>query len=221
MAQTADAVLRGGEQALELAKTYGATLQPRLSGGFFDLLRTDIATIRANGEVQSVRSTKRSATVSQNDAIRQGAELVSAIRAAVRTGAPANKALWKAFGVGSKVTPTVRSVSGALSAVIAAAAKFPSETAAIGLLAADLQRAQTYAAAIADADSAQEITKLTSKQMTAQYRAALDRLASNLAHLAAVARIALDSDAANAFAAVVPSSTSRKKPAPAPAPAPQ
>lgn len=216
MALKADGVLAAADQALELAKTHGATLEPRLAAGFFDLIRTDAAIVRANGDVQSSRSTKKAATTNQNEAVRQGLDLVSAIRAAVRSGAPKNKTLWKAFGVGSTLSPTVRSVSGALNNVLTAANKFPSETTAIGILAEDIQRAQGYASAISSADSAQEASKLTSKQTTAQFKAATARLYSNLAHLASIARIALPRDAAEEFADILPSS-SRKKPAPKPA----
>jgi hypothetical protein len=217
MAPKTDGVVTAAEQALELAKTHGPALEPRLAAGFFDLIRTDVATVRANGDVQSVRSTKKAATMSQNDAVRQGFDLVSAIRAAIRSGAPKNKVLWRAFGVGSTVSPTVRSVSGALSTILGAASRFPSEIAAVGILADDVQRAQTYATAIASADSVQEASKLTSKQATAQLNAALARLSSNLTHLASIARVALPAKAAAEFAAILPSS-SRKKPAPAPAP---
>lgn len=216
MALKADGVLTAAEQALELAKTHGGALEPRLAAGFFDLIRTDAAIVRADGDVQSSRSTKKAATVSQNDAVRQGFDLVSAIRGAVRSGAPKNKTLWKAFGIGTTMTATVRSVSGALNNVLAAANKFPSETAAIGILASDIQRAQSYAAAISTADSAQEASKLTSKQATAQFNAAKARLASNLTHLASIARVALPAQAAEAFAALLPSSP-RRKPAAKPA----
>jgi hypothetical protein len=217
MAPKADGVVMAAEQALELAKAHSAALDPRLPAGFFDLIRTDVATVRANGDVQAVRSTKKAATVSQNDALRQGAELVGAVRAAVRTGAPKNKALWRAFGVGSTTSATVRSVSAALGALIAAANRYPSELAAVGILADDVQRAQSYAAAIASADSVQEASKLTSKQATAQLNAALDRLGANLGHLASIARVALPANVAESFGALVPS-RSRKKPAPVPAP---
>jgi phage-related protein len=123
--------------------------------------------------------------------------------------------LWKAFGVGSTLSPTVRSVSAALGTVQAAATRFPSETAAVGLLADDMQRAQTLAAAIASADSVQEASKLTSKQATAQLNAAIARLTANLGHLASVARVALPANVAQSFSALVPSG-SKKKPAPAP-----
>jgi hypothetical protein len=215
MAPKADGVLMAAEQALELAKAHNTKLEPRLPAGFFDLLRTDVATVRGSGDVLAVRATKKAATITQDEAVRQGFELVGALRATVRTGAPRNKVLWKAFGVGSTLSPTVRSVSAALGTVQAAATRFPSETAAVGLLADDMQRAQTLAAAIASADSVQEASKLTSKQATAQLNAAIARLTANLGHLASVARVALPANVAQSFSALVPSG-SKKKPAPAP-----
>lgn len=211
----ADVAVRAAEQAIELGKAH-SELEERLAAGFFDLLKSDAAIARASGDVQAIRSTKKAATVSQDDAVRQGFQLVSAMRALIRSGAPKNKTLWKSFGVGSTLSPTVRSVSGALGTVISAANKFPSETAAVGILAADIQKAQSYATSIATADSEQESSKVTSKQATTQLNAALDRLAGNLTHLASVARLALPADVADEFDALLPGTT-RKKPAPKPA----
>lgn len=215
----ADVAVRAAEQALVLAKPHQTKLEERLAAGFFDSLKTDAAIARAKGDVQASRATKRAATVSQDEAVREGAKLVVALRSVVRSGARTDRALWNAFGVGSKVKPSVSSVSAALSTAIAAANKFPSETSAIGILAADIQRAQSYLDSIADIDADQEAKKVSSKQATAQLNAALDRLSSNLAHLASVARVALEADTAAAFAALLPSSPARKKPNSSTAPA--
>jgi hypothetical protein len=213
MAVKTDAVLRAAEQVLELAKSDETKLQSRLKAGFFDLFRADVAAVRSNGDVLTRRTSKKAATISQNDAVRDGAELVSAIRATVRTGAPTNKTLWKAFGVGVSVSRNVRSVSAALNVITAAAAKYPAETAAVGLLTDDFQRVQDYAAAIATADSSQEVAKLTSKQTTAQLKAAQARLLDGLAYVAAIARLALPADRAAQYAALVPKSGRKSAPA--------
>lgn len=211
-----DVAVRAGEQMLEAAKGHIAKLEGRLPAGFFDGLKTDIAIARASGDVQASRATKRAATVSQDEAVDEGLALATSIRGVVRSGAPGNKALWKEFGVGTAVTPSVRSVSNALSTVLAAANKFPSETTAIGILAEDLQRAQTYLNSIASIDADQEAKKVSAKQATAQLNAAIDRLSGNLTHLVAIAKIALPAADADALAAVLPSSPKRK-PAPKPA----
>lgn len=206
----AEVAVRTAEQALELAKPHQANLEQRLAAGFFDGLKTDAAIARAEGDVQASRARKRAATVSQDEAVHDGATLVISLRAVVRSGAPTDKSLWKAFGLGTKVTPSVNSVSAALTAVISAVNKFPSETSAIGILAGDIQRAQSYLDAIADIDADQEAKKVSSKQATAQLNAAVDRLSPNLVHLAAIARVALPADAAAEFADLLPRSAKKK-----------
>ncbi|MBL8923883.1 MAG: hypothetical protein JNJ54_33820 [Myxococcaceae bacterium] len=206
----ADVAVRVAEQALELAKPHTSKLEQRLAAGFFDSLKTDAAIARANGDVQASRASKRAATVSQDEAVRGGSELVNALRGVIRSGAPNDKALWKAFGVGTLVKPSVRSVSESLSTVLAGANKYPSETAAVGILADDIARARNLLDSIADVDADQEAKKVTSKQATAQLYAAIDRLSNNVTHLARIARVALPSDVAAEFAEILPSSPKKK-----------
>lgn len=203
------------ERILELAKPYRAQLDPRLPAGFFDGISTDAGIARARGDVAGSRSTKRAATVSQDEAVAQGAEIVATVRELVRRGAPKDKQLWKAFGVGVRVTLAVSSVSSALKGVLAAANAYPSQTQALGVLAADLTRMQGYLSAIAQSDADQEAKKLTSKQATAQLNAAVERLAGNLTLLASIARLALPSDVADEFEALLPSTPKKKKAPPA------
>lgn len=206
----ADTAARVAEQLLELAKPHVSKLEGRLPAGFFDSLKTDAGIARARGDVAASRNTRKAATVSQDEAVREGAELVSAIRELVRRGAPKDKQLWKAFGVGSRFTPSVGSVSSALNGIIAAANTFPSQTQALGVLAADLTRVQGYVASISSIDADQEAKKQTSKQATAQLKAAVGRLGNNLSLLASMARLALPASDAKAFEAALPASPKGK-----------
>ncbi|MDP1920252.1 MAG: hypothetical protein Q8L14_28665, partial [Myxococcales bacterium] len=172
---------------------------------------------RARGDVAASRSTRKAATVSQDDAVADGAELVSTIRELVRRGAPKDKQLWKAFGVGSRFTPSVGTVSSALKGIIAAANNFPSQTQALGVLAADVTRMQGFVASISSIDADQEAKKQTSKQATAQLKAAVERLSGNLSLLASIARLALPATDARGFDAALPASPKAKKKAAPPA----
>ncbi|MBE2252802.1 MAG: hypothetical protein IAE78_24940 [Myxococcus sp.] len=202
---------------LELAKPHVAKLEGRLPAGFFDSLKTDAAITRTRGDVAASRSTRKAATVSQDQAVAEGAALVSTIRELVRRGAPKDKQLWKAFGVGSRFTPSVGTVSSALKGIIAAANNFPSQTQALGVLAADVTRMQTYVASISSIDADQEAKKQTSKQATAQLKAAVERLSGNLSLLASIARLALPAEDARVFEAALPASPKAKKKAAPPA----
>lgn len=133
-----------------------------------------------------------------------GANLVAATRALVRTGAPTDKALWRAFGVGQKVSATVSSVHKALGIVIGAATGNADKTRAVGILTTDLDEARTLLAALPTLDGAQERKRSSSKQATAAAKAAVKRLNANLQHLASIARIALPADKAEPFAAELP-----------------
>ncbi|MER2562397.1 MAG: hypothetical protein ABTQ32_16850 [Myxococcaceae bacterium] len=207
---------RAAAQALELSKAFLSKLEPRLPAGFFDGLKSDADIARAGGDVPASRSQKEAATVSQDVAVREGAVMVSTIRELVRRGAPKNKQLWRAFGVGARFTPSVKTVSSALAGILAAASTYPSETQAMGVLAEDLARIQGYLTSIADIDADQEAKKLTSKQATAQLKAAVERLAQKLTLLASIARLALPARDAELFDRVLPSSPKAKPKAPAP-----
>lgn len=206
-----DEAARAADKLLELSKPNRAVLEARLAAGFFDGLKVDADITRARGDVAASRSTKKAATVNQDDAVAKGATLASSIREVVRRGAPKDKVLWKAFGVGARLSPTVGSVSSALKGILNAANTMPSQAQAVGLLAADVAKVQAYLDAITEGDTDQETKKVTSKQATAQLKAAVERLAQNLTHLASIARLALPADVADAFDAALPSSPKAKQ----------
>ncbi len=86
---------------------------------------------------------------------------------------------------------------------------------ALGILAADVTRMQGYVASISSIDADQEAKKQTSKQATAQLKAAVERLSGNLSLLASIARLALPAEDARGFDAALPASPkAKKKPAP-------
>lgn len=203
---------RIAERILELAKPYVKDLEGRVAAGFFDGLKSDAAIVRARGDVEASRSTKKAATVSQDVAVREGGRMVVTIRELVRRGAPKDKELWKAFGVGGRIGTSVSSVSSSIGEILNALNRYPGQAQALGILATDVTRLQGYLSSIASVDADQEAKKLTSKQATAQFKAAVERLSSNLTLLATVAKLALPADVAAEFEAALPSAKSKKKP---------
>lgn len=212
-----DQTIRAAEGLHPLAVQHRAALEPRLAPGFIDGLAADLASLRSlSAGAVAERSDRSSATISQNDAIKRGAALVSGLRRLLRSGARVDKALQKAFGVGVDVTPTVGAVSKALEMIINGATRHEAAARAAGVLPADITNARALLAAVGGADQAQEQKKLTAKQATAAAKVVHTRLADNLMHLDSVAQVALTPAQAGLFSALTPTTTKKKKtPAPA------
>ena len=105
---TAAEAVRAAEALITLAAQFRAKLEARMGAGFIDGLAADTASLRdLLGDTSAQRATKRASTVSQNDAVAEGAALVANLRALVRTGAAGQKAVWRAWGVGQQVNHTV------------------------------------------------------------------------------------------------------------------
>jgi len=209
---SADQTIRAGEGLHPLAIQHRAVLEPRLSAGFIDGLAADTASLRglSSGKA-AARSVRSSATISQNEAVKQGGALAVNIRKLLRTGAPTNKALARAFGVGLAVNNTVGSVAKALQTILGAAAQHEVAAREAGVLPEDVAQARTLWSAVASADASQEGKKLTAKQATAASGALQRRLEDNLVHLVAIAEISLASPPAQHFDALTPRSPAPKK----------
>lgn len=209
---TAAEAVRAAEALITLAAQFRAKLEARMGAGFIDGLAADTASLRdLLGGTSAQRATKRASTVSQNDAVAEGAALVANLRALVRTGAAGQKAVWRAWGVGQQVNHTVSSVEKGLASILAAASADPAQARAIGVLQEDLDRAGKLLAAVSAADSTQERKKISSKQATAAANATQARLEANLVHLTSLAAVALDRETAAQFAAALPASRGGKK----------
>lgn len=210
--------IRCGAQMLELASTgnYRSLMEPRLAAGFMGRLEAGVEQLRLqSGGKAASRSAKESSTVSQQDAIKLGAEIVGRMRLLVRTGAPDDKMLWRALGVGNKVDQTVKSVRSSLAKVVEGVVKNQNKALQAGILPADLDAARDYATALDDADDAQEGKKVASGLSTAAVKKLLVDLKRDLTHLATVATVTLPADVAARFNAALPASGSaaKKKPA--------
>ncbi len=212
-----DQTIRAGEGLHPLAVQHRAALEARLPAGFIEGVAADLAAIRglAAGAVVE-RKDRSGATISQNDAVKNGAALVTSLRRLLRSGASKDKQLQKAFGVGLDVKPTVSSVEKALGLVIAAASRNEAAVRAAGVLPDDVVSARNLLAALTGADASQEQKKLTAKQATAAVGEVHSRLSDNLAHLESIARAALPRAQATQFIALIPSSPTKKKAPPAP-----
>lgn len=210
--------IRCGAQMLELASTgnYRSLMEPRLAAGFMGRLEAGVEQLRLqSGGKAASRSAKESSTVSQQDAIKLGAEIVGRMRLLVRTGAPDDKMLWRALGVGNKVDQTVKSVRSNLAKVVEGVVKNQNKALQAGILPADLDAARDYATALDDADDAQEGKKVASGLSTAAVKKLLVDLKRDLTHLATVATVTLPADVSARFNAALPASGSatKKKPA--------
>ena len=93
-------VTQRGMRARELASAHQAALEPRLPAGTLDGLTADLLKLGADVPGALVtRSTSKTATRSQNEALAQGYSLVTAIRMAVQRRGVASD-VRAAYGVG-------------------------------------------------------------------------------------------------------------------------
>ncbi len=217
---TLEDVLRSAEGTHPLATQHAARLQPRLAAGFIPSIRTDAALLRTlSSGTAAVRADKTAATGTQDQAIADGARVISDVRALIKSGAPDDKALWKAFGVGEKANGSVGAVSKGLTTIVTNAPKNAAKLALAGVIQDDLARAQACLTLVLTANESQEGKKGASVQATAAVSATHLRLENNLKHLATVARVALPADVAAQFEALLPPSRKGKgkaKPGPQP-----
>jgi hypothetical protein len=152
-----NAITRRGLKALGLAQTHQAALEPRLPAGTLDGLTADLQKLGADVPGALVtRSTAKTATVSQNEALAAGYSLVTAIRTSVaRRGASAE--VRAGYGVGVKTSEkVVKQVAAAISLILKRAGDKPAEAAELGILQKDLAALGEDLAAITAADGAQE-----------------------------------------------------------------
>lgn len=208
-----EATIRCGTQMKELigTKNYRALMEGRLAAGFIDTLFSRVEQLRLHsGGKDAPRSEAASATVTQDDAIDLGGDHVIKMRGLIRTGAPDDKALWRAFGVGKKVDDTVKSVRTALATLVDGIVKNQNKALAAGLLPSDLDLARLYATTLDDADESQEGKKKKSVLSTGQVNSMLVVLKRDLTHIVSVAHATLPKDVAAKFEATLPPSPKKK-----------
>lgn len=205
-------MVRAAEGIHPLAVKHRAVLEPRLAAGFIDGLKADADAVRAASDTAAdSRGTRRGATISQNEAMTTGAEIIVRIRALVRTGQPNAKQLWRDVGVGVKPNGSLGRVTAGLTQILNASTRFPAELRAAGVLQTDLDQARAALSALVAADSSQEQKKLTAKQATQALTATRVRLENNLVHLASIAGASLSAADARLFADLIPRTAAAKK----------
>jgi hypothetical protein len=197
--------IAAGERVVALAETHRAAIERRLAAGLIEKTKAAVAELRdGSGEKSSARADKRSSTVSQNEALAAGATIVSRVRRLIRTGAPEDKALWRAFGVGKEVTESVKAVSNALTTIIDGFAKYEAKATATGVLADDITEAQAALASLTGADRTQEGKKVSAKAATARVKVLRDQLTRDLRHIVSVAAVSLPPSVGAQFESALP-----------------
>ncbi len=207
--------LRAGVAAHKLAVDHRKKLEDRLDAGVIDGLGIDVATLRAaTAETPAVHLDKEASTVTQDDAVVEGALLVAAVRTAATRSHNADATLRKSLGVGTKVQSTVSSVEAALQAIIDTGVSMPKQVRAIGVLSDDLKEAAMLLASLGTADDTQERKKVSSKVSTKDRNAAHLRVEAAVDEIVAKAALAFrkkkDKGVAKLFADLIPGSAPTK-----------
>ena len=205
-----------GPAVKELAGAFRKRLEPRLGAAVWRPISTSCVERRRGRRARGRgRGRRRSG---QNEAARQGSQLVVAIRSAVRQGLPDDRAAQKGFGVGLPVKKgNVASVASALQIVLNAAAKDPARVRDAGVLPSDLDLAKQALSSLLSANAKQESRKVTAKQATDSRASAQLRVEAAIGKIMGAAAIELhdEPDAAARFEAIVPGRGRKVKPAPA------
>lgn len=201
-----NAVTQTGLKALALAEKHHDALVPRLPAGMVDRLTADLSKLGADVPGALVtRSTAKTATVSQNEALAAGYSLVTGIRTAVqRRGAAAE--VRKGYGVGAKINPkVVKQVAAAIRVILERAAAMPGEAAGLGILQKDLGALGDDLAAILSADGAQEEKRAGAPTATKERNRTANRIleAVDVIVSAGVLEFAKDGEVRGAFEALV------------------
>lgn len=211
--------IRVGEAAFQLAADHRTELDARLPAGLIDGLGADVATLRGTSAgAKAARAGKRSATLTQNDAAREGNELAMSIRTAVRNGEPSDRAFQKAFGVGERVSShKVASVEAALETILRAAEANPERTRAVGIFPEDLDEVRRVRAALSTADASQEVRTVSSKVATSDRDEAQRRVQRSVKRIVGAAAVAFRGrpELARLFADLIPSRGTQDEDAPA------
>jgi hypothetical protein len=201
-----NAVTQSGLKALALAEKHHDALVPRLPAGTLDGLTADLSKLGAAVPGALVmRSTAKTATVGQNEALAAGYALVTGIRTAVqRRGASAE--VRKAYGVGAKINPkVVKQVAAAITLILNRAGAMPGEAAALGILQKDLVALIEDLTAITNADGAQEAKRAGAPEATKERNRTANRIlgAVDVIVSAGVLEFAKDGEVRGAFEALV------------------
>ncbi|MGV3625927.1 MAG: hypothetical protein ACO1OB_34275 [Archangium sp.] len=203
-----------GREALALASTYRAELEPRLPAGLLDGLKADLDAFDGKrADASNALGTLMTATREQNAVAEEARELLSAARTALlrsRAGAPQRAA----FGLKLTVTEKkVSSVVAALDAFADGAAKYPDAARAAGVLPSDVESMKELRAALVAVDQAQETSKSKRKDPVEKRIAAQQRIESAIDSVINAGRMAFVErpDVAGRFKALTPAQPSRSK----------
>lgn len=202
---TESEAIAAGEQIVALAETHRAAIERRLAAGLIEKTRAAVAELRDGaGAKSSTRNEQVSSTVTQNQALAKGSAVIARVRRLVRTGAPSDKALWRAFGVGRQITESVKAVSAGLVALIDGFAKHEAKATAAGVLADDITEAQAYLTALTAADQTQEGKKTNARAAAARAKLIREQLSRDLRHIVSVAVVSLPPSVGAQFESAVP-----------------
>lgn len=181
-----DAVVRG-KAAGKLGGEFKAEIEPRLTPGRLDGVKTDSKDLKGSNVVRTVVMVEqKTATAGERDVAGEAADMVGRVRANVKKTRGMKSADLKSFGVGEKVA--ARSTSNVLAALrmcVNAIGKDPDRARRAGLLDSDKLELEGYIATLGKADDVQDAavdaskdTTISKKALQLRVEAAVDEIAT-------------------------------------------
>lgn len=221
-----DQAVKAAKKTLRALDKYGTELEPRLPGGITEGLKNDLAFLTgAKITRPALVKTAKAKTRGEREFAKDGADLLSRLRQALKVCPQSTPEILKAVGVGSQVSPSkTASVASSLSALLDASKTYVETFRAAGILDSDLAEARDILQNLLSADEAQQEVQGTGQDMTAQKDAAQLRLEQAVATIAAAGQMQYRKEAAKraVFENLAPRTANNrvKEPETQPAPAP-
>jgi hypothetical protein len=180
-----------GLQLQTLIERDRARLEARLGAGVLDGLDADLALLwEDSAKTASSRQLQKAATSGQLDAAERLLAVVMAVRTALKLG-KVDAVVLTRVGVGKKLDARiVRTVLEGARLVVEAYAEHPDVLRRAGVLPGDIAELEALSARLAAVDTAQEGSKVTSKQKTAARDAAHRRVKDAIAAIVGAAELA-------------------------------
>jgi hypothetical protein len=218
--------IKAAQKTIKVMEKYGKELESRLPAGITEGLKNDLATLKGSKVARpAFIKTVGAKTKSERAWAKDGADLLSGLRHALKVCPQSTPEVLKAVGVGSQVNRgKTSSVAESLTAMLDAAKRYVDVFRAAGILDGDLAEARAILDNLLSADEAQQSAIDTKTEMTAQKDDAQLRIEQAVATIAATGAIHFRKQAAKraAFDKLLPKSKTRggngagAPPAPAP-----
>ncbi|HCF61843.1 MAG TPA: hypothetical protein DFS52_28085 [Myxococcales bacterium] len=201
-------MVRCGNELVPLTELHRMKLEPRCEAGLIDGFKADVARLDQKAVIiATIRESKKASTLNQNDALGRTADILSLLRGSITDHFPSDKTLHTEFGIGLKIRrDSVPSLKAASAKFLEGAQRHADKARAAGILPEDIEELASTSSAAAGADVAQEASRASSRETTAERNLIHRRVEVAITKIRAVAKIAFrnEPEIRDAFERAIP-----------------